>query len=92
MSSNRLRSQSDIATAGVLFVNRCAVTGNLFFNEIPDKGSLLLVAPSDRKKPDGTAITGNVFKGPPLLLARRPSFNPPAPAPMDKWEFFNAKI
>ena len=45
-----------------------------------------------KKNPDGTAITGNVFKGPPVLAARRPDFSPPAPAPMNKWEFFNAKI
>jgi len=92
MSSNRLSSQSESATAGIFFVNRCAVTGNLFFNEIPEKSSLFLVAPSDLKKPAGTAITGNVFKGPPGLFARRPDFSPPAPPPMDRWEFFNAKI
>jgi hypothetical protein len=92
MSSNRLRSQSISACAGIFFVNRCAVTGNLFFNEIAEKGSLFLMAPSDLKRPDATAITGNVFKGPAVLLAKRPNFTPPAPPPMDKWEFFNASV
>ena len=92
MSSNRLRSQSVSATAGIFFINRCAVTGNLFFNEIAKNPSLFLWAPSDLRTPDATAITGNVFKGPSVLVAKRPDFTPPAPPPMDKWEFFNASV
>ena len=92
ITSNRLRSQSSSATAGVFFVNRCAVTGNLVLNEEPKKHSLYLLAPNQPSPPKvlpKTAITGNVFKGPPFLAAPRPVFTPPAPPPMNKWEFFN---
>lgn len=94
MSSNRLRSQSTSATAGVLFVNRCTVTGNVIFNELIEEESLFLVAPSDTQKRvlPLTAITGNVFRGKPSLIAPRPVFTPPAPKPMDTWEFFNTKV
>lgn len=95
VSSNRLRSQSLSATAGIFFVNRCTVTGNLVFNEQPEKGSLFLIAPlpsQQKVPPAGTAITGNVFGGLPVLAAPRPVFAPPAPAPMDKWEFFNTRV
>jgi hypothetical protein len=71
------------------------VTGNLVFNEQPEKGSLFLIAPGSSQQklpPAATAITGNVFGGPPVLAAPRPVFTPAAPAPMDKWDFFNTRI
>jgi len=95
ISSNRIRSQSSSATAGVFFVNRCTVTGNLMVNEQPQKGSLFLIAPlqPNQKLPDAsTAITGNVFGGPPVLAAARPVFTPAAPPPMNTWDFFNTRF
>lgn len=95
MSSNRVRSHSLSGTAGVISVNRCTVTGNLFFNEIPNKFSLVLIAPGvgQQKRPlPTTAITGNVFGGPPILAADRPTFAQAAPPPMNTWYFFNTQV
>jgi hypothetical protein len=112
MNANRLRNQSlQLATAVILQVDRCTVTGNLVLNEsvyqpkppTPTKApeqlntfySLVLVpgwvSPevlNTRPTPGfdvPISITGNVFKGFPLLLHVRPAW----PTPLNTWLPFN---
>jgi Family of unknown function (DUF6519) len=83
-------------------VSRCMHTGNMVLNEgTPPiaKGAtplaslwlfpLGVTSSVDNSSVIASAITGNVFRGVPILPARHP--NPTPPAPMNTWNFFNAE-
>ena len=88
----------------IMGTSRCMFTGNMVLNEAapatnlaPGQGtvsSLWLFPISVTSSIDGSAVsavavTGNVFRGLPILPAR--NLNPAPPAPMDTWDFFNAE-
>ncbi len=104
MSANKVRSESLVIPAAMLLmVERCAVSGNLILNEeLKATGrqlstpSLVLLPgtemPINGKEPIApVAVTGNVFRGQ-ALLPPRPALTPPAPPPMDSWDFFNTEL
>jgi hypothetical protein len=63
-------------------LTNCTIYGNIIFNESSLQGKISLVI----KKSVAVAITGNVFKGNPVLPSRQ------APAPLNTWEFLNTII
>lgn len=110
MNANRLRNRSlQLATAVILQVDRCTVTGNLVLNESvyqpkpptrpPEQLNMfysLVLVPGwvspevlQTQPTPGfdvpISITGNVFKGFPLLLHVRPAW----PTPLNTWLPFN---
>ncbi|MDT7543557.1 MAG: hypothetical protein QOE33_3461 [Acidobacteriota bacterium] len=98
MSGNRLRNNSlKLPTATLLMLDRASATGNLFLNEQvfhqTPFWSVLLIPGATTNAP-GTiatagllAITGNVFKGWPLLPVRFTTAT--VPSPMNTWHFLN---
>jgi hypothetical protein len=89
LHGNRLRSLSQWPTIGVLMVERNAITGNMVASDQVRGVSLLLLPggsdPAGGGKPNAeTAVTGNVFRGYPVLPPRF------LPAPFDNWYVFNA--
>jgi hypothetical protein len=80
-----------LATAAVLFVPVCTVTGNIIFNydNRTSPGNSLFLFSSDLF-PDiaglqfGGAVTGNVFVSQPVLPARGG-----VPSPLDRWDVLN---
>ena len=82
-------------------LSRCSFTGNMVLNEASGISSNKQIPPSLWLFPLGVkssitgatvaaaAVTGNVFRGRPVLPAR--NLNPKPPAPMDTWEFFNSE-
>jgi hypothetical protein len=87
----------------LLGVSRSMVTGNMVLNEaarplgnninfIPSLWLFPFPVPdSSTGKPVlGAAITGNVFRGAPILPLR--NLTPVPPAPMNTWDFFNAEV
>ncbi len=104
LTSNKMRSESpSIPTAMLLMVERCAVSANLIFNEqaaasekVQAVPSLLMFTGSEVPSGGGSpiapsSVTGNVFRGK-TLLPPRPALVPPAPPPMDTWDFFNTEL
>jgi Family of unknown function (DUF6519) len=103
VTGNKLRSESpSIPAALLLMVERCAVTGNLIFNEQAATAnqrhapSLVMFPGSETPSIGGepvapVSVTGNVFRGR-ALLPPRPPLTPPAPPPMDSWDFFNNEL
>lgn len=90
LSANNIQSDG-IATAMVLFVERCAITGCLIVNEnVAHKPSgLSLVARGiSSDVPPMFAITGNVLYGR-SVLPPRPGSLPP---PINTWDVFNAEF
>ena len=96
-SGNRVRSRVvDGATATLLGLVTCSVTGNIVSNEIvapppsethldPNNSRSLVLTPRTMGKLHATAVTGNVLVGPAVL----PSRDPNIPAPVNVWDVFN---
>ena len=107
MAANRIRTNADFApVALIVFVERCAITGNLILNEALgakpglDRSGLLgplslVLYPIGQKLPslpgDPVAVTGNVFQNRPILPPRMIA-GATAPPPMDRWEFLNSLL
>ena len=84
-------------------VSRCMFTGNVVLNEaqtatvFAGQGTIWslwlypiqVTSSIDGSSVSAVAVTGNVFRGVPILPAR--NLNPAPPAPMDTWDFFNAE-
>lgn len=100
ISANKVQNQGQ-PTAVIIMVDCCAITGNIILNEpgieIANFPRSLIIFPGPalpggpQTLGAGVAVTGNVFGGTPHLPPR-PAFTPPAPPPMDRWEFFNTAI
>src|SRR5579871_575132 len=77
LGANTMQSQSvELPVALVLFVERCAVTGNLILNEEKRdrkavSHSLVLVSRSEDSDHESIAVTGNVLRGFLMLLPER---------------------
>jgi hypothetical protein len=87
----------------MLGVSRCMITGNMVLNEavnitgianVPVPSLWLFPLPTADSTTGAqvlaAAITGNVFRGRPILPLR--NLNPPPPPPMNAWDFFNAEV
>lgn len=89
MSANTLQNQTPpLPTALIIMVERCAITGNLIFNE---SGAESVSYSSLDLFPGGTnlaavAVTGNVFRGAPHLPPRN------VPAPLNTWNVLNTEM
>jgi hypothetical protein len=83
-------------------VSRCTHAGNMVLNEgaptsvvgVPALASLWLfplpvTSAVDHSTVLAVAVTGNVFRGIPILPLR--TLSPAPPAPMDTWHFFNSE-
>jgi hypothetical protein len=90
-------ANNTIAIAMIAGVGRCTVTGNSVLNRATGGSPLFSLGlfpkavPSSR---DGSAVaavavTGNVFRGTPILPIRK--LSPTPPAPMNTWDFFNSE-
>jgi hypothetical protein len=99
LDGNHLKNRSTaIATAMVLAVNRCAITGNLVLNQTSsankDGGHSLMLYPGTEKPLSGAAafapvaVTGNVFRGTATLPVRSTA----VPSPLNSWHWFNAEL
>jgi Family of unknown function (DUF6519) len=96
-AGNRVRSRVvSGATATLLGLVTCSVTGNIVSNEIvpgppvlthfePNNNRSLVLTPRTMGKLHATAVTGNVLVGPAVL----PSRDPNIPAPVNVWDVFN---
>ena len=86
----------------IIGVSRCTHTGSMVLNEgaptsvagAPLLASLWLfplpvISTVDGSSVMAVAVTGNVFRGVPILPLR--TLNPAPPAPMDTWHFFNSE-
>lgn len=95
LSANRLRNQGGGATVALLFARRCAASGNLIVNDSDSpndaesqRTSLAVYSATGAGVGDGSAVTGNVFRGPTILPNRTVSAN----QPFATWAAFNSQL
>jgi hypothetical protein len=87
LTGNRMAAeQTPLGVALVLFVARCAITGNVIENANGKNPSLVVVpgATPENPGPDVVAVTGNVLYGQMVLPPRQ------YPPPFNDWTLFNA--
>jgi hypothetical protein len=95
LTANTIRNRTPAwPTAFALMVERCTVTGNQVLNEAPDetqnpKSLILLPRPTPQRTL--VAVTGNVFRGHPVLPPRS-DLSTNVPAPMNTWDFLNTEL
>jgi hypothetical protein len=102
IGSTYIGANGNLPVVLIAGLSRCAFTGNMVLNEASGISSNKQIPPSLWLFPLGVkssitgatvaaaAVTGNVFRGRPVLPAR--NLNPKPPAPIDTWELFNSEI
>lgn len=88
LSANRMSTDGGGPVAVVLLARRCAITGNMLFDEANGVSLVVVTRPNDQGL-SGMAVTGNVFLGQAVLP---PRVGAGGSTPLPPWDELNSTI